>query len=240
LVRKLLCRQEDGPSIGKFDSGEETLRPEEAMATVPKPRYTPEEYLGLERHAEHKSEYFAGEIFATAGASRVHNRIAFNIAGALYSQLRGTSCQGFNSDMRVRVKATGLYTYPNIAVACGELLFDDEQGDTLLNPTLIVEILSPSTEAYDRGDKFAQYRRLESLQEYVLVALDRCGVERFARQPDGQWLLLEAADPSATVHLASISGDLKLAEVYDRVELPGRETGAPGSPAEPPAPQDVP
>jgi Uma2 family endonuclease len=202
------------------------------MASLPKPRYTPEEYLALERQAEYKSEYFAGEIFAMAGASREHNLIAFNLAGALSVQLRGTSCQGFSADMRVKVSSTGLYTYPDLVVACGELLVEDERGDTLLNPTLIVEILSPSTEAYDRGEKFAQYRRFGSLMEYVLVAQDRCRVERFARQPDGQWLLLEVADPLGTVHLASINCDLKLADVYDRVEFPPRDAVAPSIPAD--------
>jgi Uma2 family endonuclease len=140
--------------------------------------------------------------------------------------------------MRVKVSSTGLYTYPDVVVACGELLFEDEQGDTLLNPTVIVKIRSSSTEAYDRGEKFAQYRRLEPLVEYVLVAQDRCRVERFARQPDGQWLLLEAGDPSETVRLASIGCDLKLADVYDRMEFPTRGGIARRGPAEPSARPD--
>src|SRR5712692_10164216 len=135
-----------------------------------KQRVTPEEYLARERDAEHKSEYFDGEIFAMAGGSPQHSAIIFNVNGLLFPQLRGGPCRGFNSDMRVKVSETGLYTYPDLVVLCGEPQFDDEHQDTLLNPTLIVEVLSPTTKAYARGDKFSHYRWLESLQEYLLVA----------------------------------------------------------------------
>jgi Uma2 family endonuclease len=189
------------------------------MAAVRKPRYTPEEYLALERRAEYKSEYFAGEIFAMAEASPVHNAIVFNAAGALFPQLRGGPCRGYGSDLRVKVSESGLYTYPDLVVACGEPEFDDEHRDTLLNPTLLLEVLSTSTEAYDRGGKFAQYRRLESLQEYVLVSQDEYRVEWFVRQPDGRWLLSEAKELTDLVQLSSIRCDLALADLYDRVEM---------------------
>jgi Uma2 family endonuclease len=190
------------------------------MSTLPRPRYTPDQYLALERQADHKSEYFDGEIFAMAGASEEHNTITFNIAGELRAQLRGTPCRGYTSDMRVRVEETDLYTYPDVVVVCGERRFGDEHLDTLLNPTLLIEVLSPSTEAYDRGQKFANYRRITSLQTYVLVAQDRPHIEKFERWPDGQWLLSEASDLAGSLPLPSIGCTLTLAEVYDNVSFP--------------------
>ena len=190
------------------------------MSSLPKPRFTPEEYLALERPAEYRSEYFNGEIFAMAGASREHNLIAGNVSRELGNQLKGRPCETYQTDMRVRVSAMGLYTYPDVVVVCGEPQFENDSVDTLLNPTLLVEVLSPSTEAYDRGDKFEQYRTLESLADYVLIAQDRYRVERFARQPDGQWLLSVAKSLDAEVSLASIGCRLPLADVYDRLSLP--------------------
>jgi len=189
------------------------------MASSAKTLFTPEQYLSLERQAEQKSEYFNGEIFAMAGASREHNLIITNVVASLHGQLKGRPCEVYPSDMRLKVTATGLYTYPDVVVVCGEPQLEDQEGDTLLNPTLLVEVLSSTTEAYDRGEKSAHYRRLESVKEYVLIAQDRYRVERYARQPDGQWLLLEVSDPTQTVHLASIGCDLALADVYDRVPL---------------------
>jgi Uma2 family endonuclease len=180
---------------------------------------TPQEYLEFERVAETKSEYFNGEIFAMAGASLQHNRITRNLTLALASQLRGNPCEAFSADMRVRVPATGLYTYPDVVVGCGELQLEDQHFDTLLNPTLIIEVLSGSTAHYDRGEKFAQYRRLESFREYVLVSQDRCRVERFVRRGD-EWTLTEFSDPQVSVVLESIGCTLSLAEVYERVEFP--------------------
>lgn len=162
------------------------------MSSLPKARFTPQQYLALERAAETKSEFFNGEIFAMAGASREHNLIATNVVRELSAQLKGRPCETYPGDMRVKVSETGLYTYPDVVVVCGEPRFEDEHGDTLLNPTLVVEVLSPSTEAYDRGEKSSHYRRLASLAEYVLIAQDRCHVERYARRPDGLWLLAEA------------------------------------------------
>ncbi len=155
-----------------------------------KSRFTPEQYLALERKAAFKSEYFDGCIRAMAGASRAHNLIALNLGSEIRSQLRDRPCETYVSDMRVRTGPSGLYTYPDVVVVCGEPRFEDDELDTLLNPTVIVEVLSPSTEAADRGRKFASYRRLASLQEYVLVAQDRACVERYTRQGD-EWLLTE-------------------------------------------------
>jgi len=189
---------------------------------VVQPRYTPEEYLALERKATQKSEYVNGQVFAMSGASRAHNLIAGNVYREISSQLKGRPCEAYVSDMRVKVSTTGLYSYPDVVAVCGEIRFDDEQKDTLLNPTVLVEVLSSSTEAYDRGEKFAHYRRLESLQEYVLIAQDKVRVEHFVRQGD-QWVLTEASNLDDTVHLASIGCRLALREIYDKVEFPASD-----------------
>jgi Uma2 family endonuclease len=191
------------------------------MSSRTQQRYTPEEYLALERQAQCKSEYYAGEIFAMAGASRWHNLIVANVIGELRSQLKGRPCTTYPSDMRVKVSPTGLYTYPDVTVVCGEAQFEDHQQDTLLNPTLIVEVLSESTEAYDRGGKFAHYRKLPSLLEYVLITQTKPHVEHYVRQPDNQWLLAEVESLPDTIHLPSIDCRLALAEVYDKVDIVG-------------------
>jgi len=189
------------------------------MSTLPKKRYTPEEYLALERQAEYKSQYFDGEIFAMAGATRRHNLIAMNIGRELSAQLRGRPCEAYPSEMRVKVSPTGLYTYPDVVVVCGEPRFEDDHQDTLLNPTLIVEVLSPTTEDYDRGRKFAHYRRIDSLAEYVLVAQQEHHVERHRRQETGEWMLRETDRPDDTLALTSIDCELALVDVYDKVEF---------------------
>lgn len=177
-----------------------------------------EEYLALERQAETKSEYINGEIYAMAGASREHNLIALNVGSELRSQLRGRRCETYLNDMRVRVSATGLYTYPDVVVVCGRPRFDDSQVDVLLNPTVIFEVLSPSTEAYDRGAKFAHYRYLDSLKEYVLVAQDRMQVDHFARVGN-QWLLTAYSRPEEILQLPAIECAIPLAEIYAQIEL---------------------
>jgi Uma2 family endonuclease len=189
------------------------------MTALPKIRYTPEEYLAIDRQAPFKSEYRAGEIFAMAGASEEHNIITVNVTVTLGSQLRGGPCRPFAADMRVRVGPADLYAYPDVVVVCGERRFADEQRDVLLNPTVIIEVLSPSTEDYDRGDKFTGYRHLASLQEYLLVAQDRPHVEQYTRQPDGRWLRSEAAHLEAVIHLSSLAADLALSEVYADVNF---------------------
>ncbi|PYS85438.1 MAG: hypothetical protein DMF67_00355 [Acidobacteria bacterium] len=189
------------------------------MSSQVKVYYTPDEYLALERKAEYKSEYFGGEIFAMTGASRKHNLVAGNIFAALHLQLKKRPCEIYPSDMRVKVSPTGLYTYPDVVIVCGEPLFDDEQRDTLLNPTALVEVLSKSTASYDRGEKFEHYRKIESLAEYLVIAQDKYHVEQYAKQPGGQWLLSETDDPQQTIHLSSIDCDLALADIYDKVEV---------------------
>jgi Uma2 family endonuclease len=187
------------------------------MSVEPHRRISIEDYLAAERRAETKSEYLDGEIFAMSGASRRHNLIVVNAAASVHSQLKGRPCETYAGDMRVRIPVTGLYTYPDIAVVCGEPRFEDGEMDTLLNPTLVIEVLSPSTEGYDRGKKFAHYRTLESFREYVLVAQEEVRLELFTRQGDGHWLLSEASRLDETLPLASIGCELRLADVYDRV-----------------------
>jgi len=185
-------------------------------STVNRPHYTPEAYLMLERKADHKSEYVNGQIIAVAGASRRHNLIAGNLYREVSQQLRGRSCEAYISDMRIKVDHTGLYTYPDVVVACGEIRFEDR--DTLLNPTVIVEVLSASTEAYDRGAKFAHYRRLDSLQEYLLVAQDNVSIEHYVRQ-GVKWALSEASTLDACVHFVSIDCNMALHDLYDKVHF---------------------
>jgi Uma2 family endonuclease len=201
------------------------------MTPQPKPRLTAEEYLAFERRAEGKHEFLNGEIFAMSGAGRRHGLVALNVAALLHAQLKGRSCEVFASDMRVQVKATGLYTYPDVVVVCGEPQFADAELDTLLNPTLVVEVLSASTESYDRGTKFAHYRTLPSLADYVLFAQDRVHAEHYTRQAEDRWLLTETGDPRAVLELGSIGCRLVLAEVYDEVPLEGPLGGAAPPPA---------
>jgi Uma2 family endonuclease len=189
------------------------------MSTQPEPLYTAEEYLALERDSETKHEYYDGEIFAMAGATEPHVAIVSNLVFALMGQLRDRPCKVYASEMRVKVSATGLYTYPDLAVVCGERELEDDRRDTLLNPNVIIEVLSPSTEAYDRGKKFAHYRTLDSLAEYLLVAQDAPRVEQYVKQPDGDWLLHEAARVEDTISLPTIRCELRLAEVYDGVDF---------------------
>ncbi len=189
------------------------------MSSHAKQRCSAQEYLELERRAATKSEFFAGEIFAMTGASRSHNLIVINLGRELSLQLKEKPCETCASDMRVKVNATGLYTYPDLAVVCGPPQFDDEQKDTLLNPTLIVEVLSISTEAYDRGKKFAHYRKIGSLAEVLLVSQDKPHVDRYVRQPDNQWLLAEWDGLQSRVLLTSIDCRVDMAEIYDKVEL---------------------
>ncbi len=196
------------------------------MSSLAQSRYTPEHYLTLERQAKHRSEFINGYIFAMAGASRQHNLIAGNIFGELRNQLRGRPCEAYINDMRVKISATGLYTYPDVAALCGEPLFEDLQGDSLLNPSVIVEVLSDSTEAYDRGEKFAHYRRLESLRDYILIAQDKVRVEHFVRQ-GSNWVLSEASSLNSKISVASIDCEVVLQDIYERVQFPNTEDQPP-------------
>ena len=188
------------------------------MATAALTCYTPEEYLALERLAEFKSEYIDGRIVAMTGASKPHIMIAGNIYMGLRGRFRGGPCNAYMSDMRVRIGDGQRYTYPDVVAACGER-FADGTLDTLVNPALIVEVLSPGTERYDRGEKFLHYRLIESLQEYVLVAQDRVLVERFVRHGEF-WTLSAFSDLDATLELASVGCTLALREIYENVEFP--------------------
>ena len=190
------------------------------MSTNPVIRLTPEQYLALERKAKTKSEFYNGEMFAMSGASRWHNLIAGNVLTEINLQLRERRCTVYPSDMRVKVSPAGLYTYPDVTVVCGEAQLEDQHFDTLLNPTLIVEVLSKTTAAYDQGEKFEQYRKLASLQEYLLIAQDKYHLTRYSRQPDSQWLLLETYSEADTVTLRSIECHLALADVYAKVDFP--------------------
>ena len=192
------------------------------MPSQPKPYLTPEQYLTLERTAAYKSEYFRGEVFAMAGASPTHVLVVSNMVAALHGQLRRRPCTVYSTDLRVKVEASGLYTYPDIVVVCGDLQFDDDHQDTLLNPTLIVEVLSESTKDYDRGGKFAQYRKITSFAEYVLVAQDEYHVEHFVKQPQGGWLLSETNRLEDTLTLSSIECILPLSDVYEKVQFPAQ------------------
>lgn len=193
------------------------------MSTVRKKLYSREEYLALERAATTRSEYLNGEIFAMAGGTRRHCRIAANLVARTDEQLRETPCEVFGSDMRVKISTSGLYTYPDVTIACGELLFDDRAGDTLLNPRVIFEILSDTTEAYDRGKKFDHYRQIPSLMEYVLVSQDEALVERFVRQADGAWSLTVFRGCEAVLELESVGCRLSLADTYFKVSFDSDE-----------------
>jgi Uma2 family endonuclease len=192
---------------------------EHEVSTNPKVRITPEEYLALERKAEIKSEYIDGEMFAMSGAQREHNTIMVNLATELGVQLMDRPCEVYVADMRTKVSKTGLYTYPDAVVVCGEPEFEDAQLDTLINPQIIIEILSKSTESYDRGKKFAHYRTLDSLQEYLLVSQTECRIERYARQDDGNWLYSETTDPGGSIELAAIACRLSMSRLYHKIDF---------------------
>jgi Uma2 family endonuclease len=188
------------------------------MSSAAKTRYTPHEYLAFERKSPIKHEYYDGSIFAMAGTSREHNLISGNTYAEIRAQFRNRPCEVYVSDIRVLVSRTGFYTYPDVVAVCGERRFEDSEVDTLLNPNVIIEVLSESTEAYDRGKKFGHYRRLESLREYVLVAQDEVRVERYSRRGD-EWVLTELSSLDDTLRLESIGCAVALREIYAKVEL---------------------
>jgi Uma2 family endonuclease len=195
----------------------------QAQALKRSPYITAEEYLARERAADYKSEYFDGEIFAMAGASKLHNVVAGNIFAKLHVQLEGRSCEVYSSDMRLKVSPTGLYTYPDVVVACGEAQFEDDEIDTLLNPILIVEVLSKSTESHDRSTKFEHYSKLKSLQEYLLVVQNRPRVELFTKQSEGSWLLSTFDNLENVVQLVSIGCELALKDIYLKINFNAAE-----------------
>ena len=192
------------------------------MAPLPaQTLFTPEEYIAQERKALHKSEYLNGQIFAMSGASRAHSLITGNIFNRLYNQLVESDCEVHSSDMRVQPSPTA-YFYPDVLVACGEPRFTDDVFDTLLNPIVIVEVLSPSTAAYDRGEKFEHYQQLTSLQDYILVSQNRFCVEHYRRQGE-QWEHTEFRSPEAVISLISIGCEIVLQDIYTRVSIADQE-----------------
>jgi Uma2 family endonuclease len=186
---------------------------------------TPEEYLAREVVAEAKSEYRDGNPYAMAGASRAHNLIAGNTFAQLHARLSGRPCETYMSDMRVKVSRTRLYAYPDVVVVCGAPRFEENQGESLLNPTVLIEVLSPSTEAYDRGAKFTHYRRLDSLREYILIAQDHVHVEHYQRRGD-QWLLTEFTTLDESLTLPVLDCQIPLREIYARVDFPAATESA--------------
>lgn len=188
------------------------------MSTLPVPFLTPEQYLEIDRAAEVKSEYYAGEMFAMAGGSVPHGIIASALAVAVGKRLDGKNCRTVSSDVRIQVTSTGLYTYPDLAVLCGPPLVADRHSDTLLNPVVIAEVLSPSTESYDRGKKFEHYRTVPSLRHYILVSQNTMQVEVFTLD-DGSLDLSVAAEPGDLVRLPAIGVEFPVEELYEGVDL---------------------
>ncbi|HYE75329.1 MAG TPA: Uma2 family endonuclease [Blastocatellia bacterium] len=196
------------------------------MTALPKHKYTLEEYFELERNSDEKYEYFNGEVFAMAGGSSAHSRISVNAISVLVQKLRGKSCEVFNSDMRIKVPAAFPYRYPDVSGVCGTPVFDEIQGQQMLvNPILIVEVLSPSTAAYDLGEKFTAYQSIESFQEYLLIYQDRPLVIQYQRQSQRRWLRIENEGLQSQVELQSINVSLSLSEIYERVNFDLQEAG---------------
>ncbi len=188
------------------------------MSTAEKRSISPQEYLTIERASEIRHEYYNGEMFAMSGATRAHNLIAGNIFVVFREQFAGRDCEAYMADMRVKVDRKGLYTYPDLVTACNPE-FEDDEFDTLTNPRVIVEVLSKSTEDYDRGTKFEMYRRLPSLQDYVLVSQDKMHVEQFQRQPDDRWILEEFDSPERTLAFETSNCILQVADIYTKVSF---------------------
>ena len=176
------------------------------------------DYLTHERTAKTRSEWIDGQVVAMTGGSRAHNLIVTNLVRELSSRLRGGPCEVYSNDLRVGIQTANLYTYPDVVV-CDPPEFEDDQFDTLLNPTLIVEVLSPSTESYDRGKKFERYRSIETLRNYLLVAQDQPRVERFQRREGGFWMFSDRVGLDATLELETPGVALPMSEIYDRIEF---------------------
>jgi Uma2 family endonuclease len=180
--------------------------------------YTPEEYLEFERKSETRHEFIDGEIYEMAGANKRHNRISTNIIRLLDIQLLERDCNIYGSDMRIKIASIGKYTYPDVIATCGEEVFEDETEDTLLNPMVIIEILSKSTEAYDRGAKFEYYQTIESFQEYVLITQEPFRVEQYVRKEKNVWTYFEFRNSEDIFKLNSIDCELSLKDIYHKIE----------------------
>lgn len=181
--------------------------------------YSVEEYLALEQETGIRYEYLVGEVYAMSGGSPAHNRLQFNLSGALYAQLRGSPCKGYSSDQRVWIESEEVYTYPDLLVVCGPPELDRHQS--LKNPTLLAEVLSPATEAYDRGTKLHLYRQLPSLRHYVLISQERRLVHVYSREADGRWTFEELSRDGERITLEAIACNLTLTDLYDGVEVGG-------------------
>lgn len=190
------------------------------MSAQPSARMTEEEYLAIERAAEFKSEYYDGHMYAMAGASASHAQITGNLTAVLWTALRDKPCGVMPNDLRVRVPPARFYTYPDVAVVCGSMRFADDQKDTLLNPTVLIEALSASTQSRDRGFKFGCYREIESLQEYVLVSQFLPRVEIFRRQQSNQWLFVVSTGLESACTFESVGATIPLSEIHHRIEFP--------------------
>jgi Uma2 family endonuclease len=189
------------------------------VASNPVTKVTEEQYLAIERAAEFRSEFLDGEMFAMSGGSMEHASIQTNILVELSLALRGTPCRAFGPDLRIKVSSR-MYTYPDVSVVCGKPLLADEHEDNLLNPVVIVEVLSPSTEKYDRGLKFQQHRTIASLRDYILIDQGQMRIEQYTRQPDDTWSLRDYQRPEQELKIDSIGASIPLQRIYDRVELP--------------------
>ena len=194
------------------------------MSAQPK-LFSESEYLYMERASSIKHEFYQGRIYAMTGASKNHNLIVANTLASLHGQLRRSSCQVYASDMRVAIPSSSLYTYPDLVIVCGQTLFRDDQQDTLINPLVFIEILSPSTERYDRGMKFQHYSMLESVQDYLLIAQDQQRIEHFTRQGSGQWLLHVVTSAEHVITIDSIKSRLNLDDIYEKVDISTNDKG---------------
>jgi Uma2 family endonuclease len=179
---------------------------------------TPDEYLAMERQAEYKSEYIDGVVYAMSGASFKHNAIVANVIAELVPRLRSGPCRALPSDMKVRLPDSRKFFYPDVSVFCGEPQFHDDRTDVLLNPVVIIEVLSESTAAFDRGGKFQSYQQLESLREYILISQDQYLVEQYVRQTGESWTYTAIIGPESSLVLPSINCTLSLAAIYEKTD----------------------
>ena len=188
------------------------------MSAIPKICISEKEYLDEERKALNKSEYYKGEIFAMAGATKVHNRIVASVISAIGQYLKGKDCYYYASDLRVHNSENTLYTYPDVIVVFGKEEYLDDELDTLLNPTVLIEVLSPSTENYDRGTKFKLYCSISSLKNYVLVSSTEYAAEVYTRIENDDWKLNTTKEKAGNIHISAIDFDLSLADIYAQVD----------------------
>jgi Uma2 family endonuclease len=191
------------------------------IAKIKTARFTaPEDYLAFEREAEFRHEYLDGEIYEMAGESLSHSRVCINLGGEVREKLKGKPCEALSPNMKVRTSSASLFSYPDLTVVCGEPQFHDVKKDVLTNPQVIFEVLSPSTEIYDRTTKFQKYRLgSQTLTDYILVSQDKAFVEHFSKQTDGNWIYRSYAEIEDMLTIETIEIELSLREIYDRVEF---------------------